>query len=110
MYYDHKNVEFAKALRKEMTPWERKLWYCFLKTYSVRFQRQKTIKCYIADFYCASKKIIIEIDGGQHCDNEKDKARDCYLRTRGFHVLRFWNNDILQNIDGCLEVIKQNLY
>ena len=101
----------AHILRTNMTDAENKLWQSLRrKALGYKFIRQYNIDDkYIADFYCASKKIIIEIDGGQHCDNEKDKARDCYLRTRGFHVLRFWNNDILQNIDGCLEVIKQNL-
>ena len=61
--YKNQNVAFARQLRKEMTPWERKLWYCFLKEYKVRFQRQKPIGNYIVDFYCAKAKLAIELDG-----------------------------------------------
>ena len=66
MFYDHKNVNLARNLRKEMTPWERKLWYCFLKDYPVRFLRQKTIEKYIVDFYCAKACLVVELDGGGH--------------------------------------------
>ena len=112
MYYDHKNVEFAKALRKEMTPWERKLWYCFLKTYSVRFQRQKTIKCYIADFYCAKANLIIELDGGGHYDPEaqkKDEARTYDLEKLGLKVIRFSNRDIDRNFYSVCTVIDEEV-
>ena len=112
LYYDHKNVEFAKALRKEMTPWERKLWYCFLKTYSVRFQRQKTIKCYIADFYCAKANLIIELDGGGHYDPEaqkKDEARTYDLEKLGLKVIRFSNRDIDRNFYSVCTVIDEEV-
>ena len=62
--YNKSNIPLAKALRKNMTPWERKLWYDFLRNYPVRFQRQKAIDNYIADFYCAKARLIIELDGG----------------------------------------------
>ena len=97
MYYDHKNVEFARNLRKEMTPWERKLWYCFLKTYPVRFQRQKMIDHYIVDFFCAKANLIIELDGGGHYDaisQEKDRIRTIELEKYGFKVIRFCNKDV----------------
>ena len=64
--YNRENIPLAKALRKNMTPWERKLWYQFLRSYPVRFQRQKAIGNYIADFYCAKAGLVIELDGSQH--------------------------------------------
>ena len=108
MYYDHKNKEFAVKLRKEMTPWERKLWYCFLKNYSVRFQRQKTFGPYIVDFYCASSKLAVELDGGGHYDPqaiEKDNIRTQKIDKHGIEVIRFCNLDIDDNFDGvCLAI------
>ena len=62
--YNKSNIPLAKNLRKNMTPWERKLWYEFLRDYPIRFQRQKSIGKYIVDFYCAKAKLIIELDGG----------------------------------------------
>ena len=112
MYYDHKNVEFAKKLRKDMTPWERKLWYCFLKTYPVRFQRQKTIKCYIADFYCAKAGLIIELDGGGHYEpdaQEKDALRTVHLEILGLKLIRFCNRDIDCNFYSVCTVIDEEV-
>ena len=108
MYYDHKNKEFARKLRKEMTPWERKLWYCFLKTYSVRFQRQKAIGEFIADFYCAKASLIVELDGSGHYDPEqkiKDKIRTNHLEKLGIRVIRFSNRDVDRNFYGVCTVI-----
>ena len=62
--YNKANIPLAKTLRKNMTPWERKLWYEFLRNYPIRCQRQKAIGNYIADFYCAKAKLVIELDGG----------------------------------------------
>lgn len=76
--YNKANIPLAKALRKNMTPWERKLWYDFLRTYPVRFQRQKAIGNYIVDFYCAKAGLVIELDGGGHYtpqQSEKDLIR-----------------------------------
>ena len=87
----------AKALRKAMTPEERHLWYAFLKTLPVTVNRQKVIGWYIVDFYCASAKIIIELDGGQHYEPEAmeaDRLRDSYLNSLGLTVLRYTNTDI----------------
>ena len=67
------DAEYAKQLRKDMTPWERKLWYCFLKDYPIRFQRQKCIDNFIADFYCFQAKLVVELDGGGHYDPEAQK-------------------------------------
>ena len=112
MYYDHRNVQLAKNLRKNMTPWERKLWYCFLKTYSVRFQRQKPIDRYIVDFYCAKAKLIIELDGSGHYETESienDRKRTEKLESLGYKVIRFTNFDVDKNFYGVCTVIDETV-
>ena len=112
MHYDYKNVEFAKKLRKDMTPWERKLWYCFLRTFPSRIQRQKIIEHYIVDFYCAKAKLAIELDGGGHYTPEnrkKDEERTKYLENLGVKVLRFCNLDIDRNFSGVCTVIEKEI-
>lgn len=102
-----KNTEIAKKLRQNMTDAEKLLWY-HLKNKQLngyKFRRQEPIGDYIVDFVCYSCHIVIEADGGQHLDSEKDKERDNWLNSQGFRVLRFWNNDIISNIEGILEVI-----
>jgi very-short-patch-repair endonuclease len=74
----------------------------------LKFRRQEPIGNYIVDFVCYEKMMVIEADGGQHDASEKDIERDGWLRSQGFRVLRFWNHDVLQNIEGVLEVIQQN--
>lgn len=69
-----------------------------------KFVRQETIGPYIADFVCRERNIIIEVDGGQHADSATDRTRDAYLKSEGYQVLRFWNNDVLSNRDGVLAV------
>ncbi len=91
-----------------MTPWERKLWHCFLKTYPVRFQRQKCIDKFIADFYCFRAKLVIELDGGGHYEPEaerKDEVRTQILEKDGITVIRFCNTDIDKNFYGVCTVI-----
>mgnify|MGYP003311777169 CR=1 FL=1 len=112
MYYDHKNVDYARKLRKEMTPWERKLWYEFLRDYPIRFQRQKAIGNYIVDFYCAKAKLVIELDGGGHYNIEqtkKDKVRTKELENMSLTVLRICNLDISRNFYGVCEYIDSNV-
>jgi very-short-patch-repair endonuclease len=71
-----------------------------------KFRRQETIGKYIVDFVCYEKKIIIELDGGQHSEHEeKDQIRDEWLRSGGFKIVRFWNNDVLKKTEGILEII-----
>ena len=108
MYYDHSNVKLSRNLRKDMTPWERKLWYCFLKNYPVRFQRQKTIDRYIVDFYCAKARLIIELDGSGHYypdEREKDAIRTTIIESYGNKVIRFSNSDIDKNFYSVCSVI-----
>ena len=112
MYYDNKNIENARKLRKEMTPWERKLWYCFLKTYDIRFQRQRAIGHYIVDFYCAKAALIVELDGGQHFspeEQEKDQRRTNNLEELGLKIIRFSNRDIDKYFYSVCTVIDQEV-
>ncbi len=98
--YNKENIPLAKMLRKNMTVHEKKLWYDFLRLASPRFQRQKAIGNYIADFYCAKAKLIIELDGsGRHTATQfqADQQRTKELQSMGMHVLRFSNADIDQN-------------
>ncbi len=95
-----KNYSYAKELRKNMTPWERKLWYLFLKDYPIRFQRQKCIENFIADFYSFRAKLVIELDGGGHYDPDsqrKDEFRTKVIQRHGMKVIRFCNTDIDNN-------------
>ena len=110
--YKKTNIPLAKILRKNMTPWERKLWYEFLKNYPIRFQRQKAIGNYIVDFYCAKAKIVIELDGGGHYTTEQiknDKLRTKELENMNLRVLRICNLDIDQNFYGVCEYIDLNV-
>ena len=106
--YNKSNIPLAKALRKNMTPWERKLWYDFLRNYPVRFQRQKAIGNYIADFYCARARLIVELDVGGHYTEEqaeKDADRTKELESMNLTVLRICNLDIDRNFRGVCEHI-----
>jgi very-short-patch-repair endonuclease len=108
MKHNPNNEQYARQLRKNMTPWERKLWYRFLKDYPIRFQRQKCIDNYIADFYCFRAKLIIELDGGGHYETEserKDAIRTQKLESYGLKVIRFCNLDIDKNFYGVCTVI-----
>jgi len=106
--YNKSNIPLAKALRENMTPWERKLWYEFLRNYPVRFQRQKAIGNYIADFYCAKARLVIELDGGGHYHEQqakKDEVRTRELESMNLTVLRICNTDIDNNFNGVCEYI-----
>ncbi len=103
---------FAQKLRHEMTKEERHLWYDFLKPLPVTFNRQKVIGPYIVDFYCASAKLVIELDGSQHFEGAGtavDRARDEYLAGLGLHVVRYSNLDVNQNFSGVCEDILRRL-
>lgn len=101
--YNKANIPLTKTLRKNMTPWERKLWYEFLRTYPIRFQRQKAIGNYIADFYCSKARLVVELDGGGHYTTEqmkKDNTRTKELENMNLTVLRVCNLDIDRNFYG----------
>ena len=90
-------TQYAQQLRKNMTKEEKQLWYQFLKKLPVNFNRQKVIERYIVDFYCASAKLVIELDGSQHYEDKSKKQdimRDKFLQEKGLHVLRYSNLDI----------------
>ena len=101
----------AKSLRKNATKAETVLWSKIRSRQleGIKFRRQQPIDNYIVDFVSFEKKIIIELDGGQHADQKaKDQTRDQRLEEDGFTVLRFWNNDVLENFDAVLEIIRRN--
>ena len=108
-YKGNKNlVPLARNLRKNLTKEERHLWYDFLRQYPVRFVRQKVLGQYIADFYCARAKLVIELDGSQHYEPEelqKDAERTAWLEQYGLLVLRIPNNEVMQNFPGVCEYV-----
>ena len=110
--YKGKLIPRAKELRKNATRQENHLWYDFLRTYPVRFQRQKTIGGFIVDFYCHYAKLVIELDGSQHYESDGvgyDQARDAFLRSCGITVLRYSNADINQRFTSVCEDILKHL-
>ena len=101
----------GKALRKRPTDAEQLLWsrLRMKQMEGLKFRRQQPVDNYIVDFVCFENRIIIEVDGGQHAaGNKKDRERDTYLKQYGFKVLRFWNNEVLQNTNAVLAVIREN--
>ena len=108
--YNKKNIPLAKELRKNMTPWERYLWYDYLRTYPVRFQRQKAIGKYIVDFYCAKARLAIELDGGGHYSPEQqelDALRTQELENSKLTVIRISNLDVDKNFEGVCAYIHE---
>ncbi len=107
--------KIAKVLRKRPTDAERLLWK-HLKARqleSFKFRRQQPIGNYVVDFVCFEKRIVVEIDGAQHAvekEREKDIERDSWFTKQGFRVLRFWNNEVIQQTEGVLEVIKNTCF
>jgi very-short-patch-repair endonuclease len=103
-----KIVQRARELRRNPTDTERKLWHHIRdkQIENYRFRRQRPIGKYIVDFICLEANLVIELDGGQHADQQQyDAERTKYLTAQGLHVLRYWNNDVMQNIEGVLEDI-----
>ena len=106
--YSKENVSFARNLRKEATKEEKHLWYDYLSGYPVRFQRQKPIGRFVADFYCHQAKLVIEIDGGQHyteAGREKDRQRTGILEGEALKILRFSNREVNQEFQNVCEMI-----
>jgi very-short-patch-repair endonuclease len=101
------NRSRAKSMRSEMTNAERVLWLQLRahRLDGLRFRRQTPIGQYIVDFVCHERRLVIELDGGQHAESQRDIRRDRWLESKGYRVLRFWNSDVLQNREGVLETI-----
>ena len=97
----------ARRLRRDSTSVEARLWNR-LRSRGIdghKFVRQQPIGPYVVDFVCRERRLVIELDGGQHADNPRDVIRDQWLRDHNFRILRFWNGDVMSNMDGVLEVI-----
>jgi very-short-patch-repair endonuclease len=98
----------AKALRRRMTDAERRLWY-YLRAHrfeGLGFRRQAPVGPYVADFLCEQLRIIVEVDGGQHSERTlEDQQRTAWLNARGYRVVRFWNNDVMGNMEGVWEAL-----
>jgi primosomal protein N' (replication factor Y) len=100
------SIQRARRLRGDPTDAEKHLWNGLrLRQLGWDFRRQHPVPPYFADFACIGAKLIVEVDGGQHSESDDDKARDAFLLNKGWRVLRFWNNDVLQNRDGVLQTI-----
>jgi very-short-patch-repair endonuclease len=105
------NTLISRKLRANQTDPETKLWNRIRNRQinGDKFVRQEPIGRYICDFVCREKLVVIEVDGGQHSESASDEVRDRYLRTQGYRVMRFWNNDVLSNIECVLTVIDEEL-
>ena len=103
----------ARAMRAEPTEAERKLWWHlrhYLPLTNTHFRRQVRLGSYLVDFVSHAARIVIEVDGGQHAErSDADAARTKFLEAEGYRVLRYWNNDVLRNIDGVLEDIQRKI-
>ena len=109
MKHEKSNELFARQLRREMTPHERKLWYLFLRKYPVKIYKQRIIGRFIVDFYCASARLVIELDGSQHYEQQGmayDAERSAFLEAQNLAVLRFSNGDIDRNFHSVCEQIE----
>ena len=106
-----KLTPFAQRLRKQMTPKEKHLWYDFLKKLPCTVNRQKVFGNYIADFYIASAKLVIELDGGQHRDEQallRDRERDLWFQNHGITVLRYSNLEVKLNFNQtCIDILQR---
>jgi len=101
----------ARALRAGMTDAERRLWFALRdrRFANFKFRRQVPVGPFIADFICYTARVVVEVDGGQHADSSTDERRDRWFAANDFMVLRFWNNDVLSNLEGVLTSILDTL-
>jgi len=101
----------SRELRSNQTDAEKKLWWRLRNRQitGCKFVRQEPVGPYICDFVCRELQLVVEVDGGQHEESKADKVRDAWLKAHNYRVMRFWNNDVLKNIDGVLEVISTAL-
>jgi very-short-patch-repair endonuclease len=101
----------ARRLRKQMTDAERALWFLLRRKQieGHRFRKQVPIRKYNVDLACLEARLVIEVDGSQHAESPRDQERDAWLRAQNFRVLRFWNNDVLQNQEGVIQLVLEAL-
>ena len=103
----------TRKLRRDQTPWEIKVWNALRNRQIgwMKFRRQFQIGTFVVDFCCIEKKLIVELDGGHHNEDQnrlKDEARQRYLESQGYKMLRFWNNELDANLEGVIEQILQH--
>ena len=102
----------SQELRKQMTKEERHLWFDFLKTYPVQFKRQYSVGTYIVDFYCYKARLVVELDGSQHCEPVAlayDNERTAFLNKQGLFVLRISNLDVMREFTGVCQLIDKTV-
>jgi very-short-patch-repair endonuclease len=101
--HDEGRSTTSRRLRANQTDAEEKLWYALRSRQlcGLKFVRQQPIGRYTCDFVCREKRIVIEVDGGQHAESKQDAVRDRYLHEQGYRVFRYWNNDVLSNLQAC---------
>ena len=104
-------TKVARKLRSQMTDAERKLWFALRgrRFEAFKFRRQVPIGPYVADLICFEARLVVEVDGGQHAGSGRDATRDRWLAENGFRVTRFWNNEVLSNLEGVLMVLTAEL-
>ena len=108
---NQKHVERARSLRRALTPAEFALWTRIRDRQlgGFKFVRQEPIDRYYVDFVCRERRLIIELDGGQHSEPPEDRQRDNELSALGYRVIRIWNNDVIENLDGVLQMLLSEL-
>jgi very-short-patch-repair endonuclease len=108
---DRKATSKTRELRQNATDAEMKLWFAVRdrRLAGFKFVRQKSIGPYVVDLLCRNRNLIVEVDGGQHAESGSDQVRDAYLASEGYRILRFWNSDVLSNLDGVLQTILASL-
>ena len=109
---NYKMLGTARALRRNLTPQERKRWYLFLRSYPVKIYKQRIIESFVVDFYCAQARLVIELDGSQHFTKEAieyDRQRSSYLQGCDLKILRFTNCDIDRHFPDICQLIHQEV-
>lgn len=106
-----RDTQVSRKLRANQTDAETKLWHRIRNRQisGFKFVRQEPIGNYICDFVCRDQCLVVEVDGGQHLESKSDETRDVWLAGQGYRVMRFWNNDVLSNIDGVLTMLDKAL-
>ena len=106
--YSDETLRRAKRLRRDMTEAERTLWGALrARRAEAKWRKQQPIGEFIVDFFCPAAKLIVEVDGGQHSESEADARRTVWLEGAGYRVVRFWNNDVFDNLDGVIVRIQE---